>query len=207
MQVKANTYYFSKAEKKQIKKLVDKKYGKISTPIDYDSSYGEEDMGMKDEIYRLTGKLISGSTLERLVGLTGNENAGVRLSTVEAVSDYLGFSNARQFAKHLERAASYPGPRVKKIDLMGLFKKHVINIGFGLEKYISIRNLSADKFEVLESRDTKIRTGDQIVLLQMEIGDELICSDIIRRTNNRSTSLGRYRSGFINPISTISFHK
>ena len=102
MEIKGNTYYFTSAEKNKIKKLIDKKYGKNSSPIDYESTSGDNDIGLEAEIYKTTGEMLSGSTLERLVGLQCKENSGVRKSTIKTVIKYLDFQDSRQFIKHIE---------------------------------------------------------------------------------------------------------
>lgn len=90
---KGNTYYFTPQEKKIIKNLLDKKYGKISSPSDFDSTGGDYDTGVEGHVKACTGKQVSGLTLERVVGLRENEYKGVSITTLQMVAEYLNFDS------------------------------------------------------------------------------------------------------------------
>lgn len=207
MEIKRNTFYFTKIEKNRIKKLIDSKYGKISTPIDYDTTGGDFDIGIEGDFYIKTGEMISGSTLERLVGLTGKENSGVRKGTINTVIKYLDFKGFRQLERYLEHSIQHPCSNLKEFDFNTVFKNHLIKIEFGANKALKTRYLNANKFEVLQSINSKILEGDKIELLQLEVSEELICKNVFRNLNKKTVELGKYKSGENNKVVNISFTK
>lgn len=207
MEIKGNTYYFSKIEKNLIKKLIDKKYGKISTTIDYDTTYGDFDTGLEADVYNTTRNIISGSTLERLVGLTGKESAGARKSTLETVIKYIDFKDIKQLIRHLEYSLQHSDSQLQELDFNSVFKNHLINIELSNNKALITRYLNANKFEILHSNNSKILKGDEVELLQLEVGEELICRNVIRIENKKIFLLGKYSSGDNNKVINISFSK
>lgn len=206
MEIKGNTYYFSKTEKNKIKKLIDKKFGKISTTKDYRKIYDDYDPALVAAIHQVSEK-ISGSSLERLAGLTGSENKGVRKSTLEIVVRYLDFQNIEQFLKHLEYSLLHPDSSNQTFNFNSVFKNHLIEIKFGDNKVLTSRFFSVNKFEILNSSNSKIIAGDIVELSQLEVGEELICRNISRVKNRRTVILGTYNSGQNNKVSQISFVK
>lgn len=207
MEIKSNTYHFTLSEKKKIKKLIDKKYGKISTPIDYETTSGDFDIGLEEDIFKYTRERISGSTLERLVGLTGKEKTGSREITVEIVSKYLGFHNLKQFCKQIEYSISHPEPSSGNLNFKSVFKQHLINIQFGIDKAITTRYLNTNRLEILSSINNKFLKGDSIELSTLEIDEELICTSVSRFVKNEIIQLGSYKSGDNNKITSISLSK
>lgn len=205
MEIKGNTYHFTPAEKRLIKKLIDKKYGKVSTPVDYGTNIN--DTGLEADFYNLTGEMVSGSTLERFVGLTGNEKSGFRKKIVEIVIKYLDFNGITQFNKQLEYSLLHPISKTRFFDLNMVFKMHLINIKLENNKTLITRYLNVNKFEIVESYNSKLLIGDIIELNNLEVNEELVCNNVFRIINNKSTEMGRYKSGDNNKVSNISFSK
>ena len=56
MEKTANSVLLNNSEKKALKKLIDRKYGKLTTSIDFESTGGLHDYGIEAEIIRHTGK-------------------------------------------------------------------------------------------------------------------------------------------------------
>ena len=56
MEKEANSYYFSPSEKAILKSLIDKRYGRITTPVDYAS---EALLPKKDVTTLIEGRIIS----------------------------------------------------------------------------------------------------------------------------------------------------
>ena len=207
MEIKGNTYYFTKPEKNKIKKLIDSKFGKISTPIDYDTTGGHYDLGIEADIYLKTGEKISGSTFERLVGLTGDSKIGVRKSTLEILIKYIDFKDFKQLSRYLEYSINYYNKSEKEIQLDNLYKRHIIKIEYGVNKFIKIRFIASNEFEVIDSRNTKIERSDKLVIVKLEVEEEIICDNVLRKRNKKMISLGGYKSGENNKVSNISFSK
>jgi hypothetical protein len=207
MNKKGNTYYFTLTEKRTIKNLIDKKYGKETTPTDYDSTGGDYDMGVEGHIKECTGKQISGSTMERLVGLREKENKGVSIPTLEVLAEYLNYDNYERFLKFLEH---YTGIRAKssiQLEIADIVKQYSIQVIFPDNKTLCLKYLNENKFEVITSLNSKLQTGDRLEVTQLHLEEELICAKVKRKSNNKFNSLGQYKSGDKNPIKSIELIK
>lgn len=207
MEIKGNTYYFTYKEKSKIKKLIDERYGKITTVIDYETTYGDYDVGVEGEIYSKTGKRISGSTIERLVGLTGDENTGVRNKTLEIICKYLEFNDINQLIAQVEYTLKHPVPKIEKLVYKEVFINHIVKIEFGSNKIINVRYLNNNIFEIVDSINSKLIKGDKINISILEVGEALICKELIRIEKNKTRNLGKYSSGENNHVTSISFSK
>jgi hypothetical protein len=204
MEKAGNSVQLNNSEKETLKKLIDRKYGKLTTSIDFESTGGLHDYGMEADIYIRIGKTLSGSTIERIVGLTKDQR-NIRISSLEILSEYLDFKSADHLLHYIERNSSKKQSEVFSFSLGSFIKSHIIQIIFGENKEISIRYLEENKFEVVLSRNSKLLKGDSIELSQLEIGEELIYKNIrwLKVINNP----GPYRSGDNNRVNAIILGK
>ena len=203
MEIKGSLYKLNKQERKFLKTLIDEKYGKISTPIDYEST-GEYAEGLEYKILQSTGKRISGSTLERLVGLRP-EDRSIRKSTLLIVSKYLRYSSLEALIRKLKLSDN--SNTAKTFEVSEIFKIHLINIEYGKNKAISIRFLADKSFEVVKSRNSKLITKDIIIIDKLEVDYIFECNSVKRMVNAKETELGSYSSNYYNKVSIISFYK
>ena len=203
MEITGSLYKLSKQERQSLKTLIDEKYGKISTPIDYKST-GEYAEGLEYEILQSTGKRISGSTLERLVGLR-TEAGAVRKPTLLIISKYLRYSSLDALIRKLKNGGN--SITVKKFEVSDIFKRHITNIRYGNNKEVSVRFLSDIYFEVVESKNTKFVPKDIIVIDKLEVNHNLECSSVKRIINGETIELGAYSSSFHNNVNTVMFYK
>ena len=206
MQETGASYKFTIAERKVIKELIDKKYGRISTSIDY-QSYGEYNSGVEGDIYTYTNKTISGSTLERLVGLRTKEDRGIRKTTLNIISKYLDFSSIDFFIKKIAYTIKNPNKIITLFELSQVFVKHFTRIEYGTNKEILLRHISLNKFEIIGTRNTKFLLLDIIELQQLEVDLELICRSVERVTKGKYVNLGLYHSSQNNLVRAIGFNK
>lgn len=206
MKNKGNTHYFTDQEKKSIKYLIDKRYGKVTSPADFDST-GDYDMGVEGHVKACTGKQISGSTLERLVGLRKNENKGVLKSTLQIVAEYLNFDCYERMLTFVQHQSTIrPKPEIQ-FHISQFIKEHVIRIQMPLDKLLDIKYLNENQFEVILSKNLKLLKGDIIEIDQLSISDELICDKVKRNHGKKIASLGQYRSGNQNQIISLELIK
>ena len=208
MEKTSRSYIFDKQERKIIKLLIDKMYGRISTAIDYKSE-GDYDIGLEVKILSKTGEFISGSTLERLVGLLPKEiNRGVSFKTLDVISAYLEFKNTKQFLYRVEYLLKNPNKKLRKFRLADIFKIHITKITLENKKELLLRYLPAIKsFEVIGGENIKFIVHDIIELSLLEIGEELMCKKTERIVNKTKKQLGPYKSGSQNMVIDISFIK
>lgn len=203
MEKTGNSVQLNNSEKRILKKLIDRKYGKLTTSIDFESTGGLHDYGIEADIYIRIGKTLSGSTIERIVGLTKDQR-NIRISSLEILSEYLDFKSADNLLQYIERNSIKKQSEVS-FSLGSFIKSHIIKIIFGENKEISIRYLEANKFEVVLSRNSKLLKGDNIEISQLEIGEEIICKNVnrLKEINNP----GPYRSGDNNSVNAIILGK
>ena len=208
MEKTSRSYVFDLQERKIIKQLIDKQYGKISTSIDYKSE-GDYDYGLEAKILAKTQKRISGSTLERLVGLLPKEiNRGISFSKLDTVSNYLEYSNIAQLVNRIIIIKENPSKEIRKFKPANIFKIHITKIKLENNKELSLRYLPAIKsFEVIKSKNLKILTYDIIEISLLEIGHNLECNNVERIIDNSKKKLGLYTSGYNNKVIEISFTK
>lgn len=206
MKKKGNTYYFTQQEKKTLKYLLDKRYGKITSPTDFDST-GDYDTGVEGHVKAFTGKQLSGSTLERLVGLRENENKGVLKATLHIIAEYLGFDGLdRMLASIQQQSASISNPK-KQFSITQLMQQHIIRVHMPSEKLLDIKHLNENQFEVIFSKNLMLLNGDIVEIAQLNINEELICNRVKRNHGKKLASLGQYRSGSQNLIISLELIK
>ena len=203
MKRKGNTFYFTPTEKKIIKNLIDRKYNKTTTPVDYDTN--SDNPTVEKDVRETTGKNVSGSTLERLVGL--RENKGVSVNTIEIVSEYLGFRNLDSLIKYID---FYPNRKNKsgiRFSISDIIKPHLIRIDFSNDKQLAVFFLQDNTFCVEAVLNLLLEPADKLEVRQLTIGEELICDKVIRYSNGTALTLGHYKTGGNNKIQRIEILK
>ena len=206
MEKTGNSVKLNNSEKKVLKKLIDIKYGKVTTAIDFESTGGLSDYGIEADIFSRIGKMLSGSTVERIVGLTRDQR-NIRITSLEILSEYLDFKSVDQLISYIE-SNSYRTQRERvNFDLNTLMKSHILKIVFGDNKEISIRYLETNKFEVVLSKNSKLIKGDSIEINLLELEEELVCGSVCRIKEKKITNLGAYKSGENNKVKSIIFWK
>jgi hypothetical protein len=207
MQQQSNTYYFTVAEKKIIKNLIDTKFGKETSPSDYDSTGGDYDVGLEGHIYQITGERVSGSTLERLTGLRNEKNTGVSLSTLSVVAKYLHFGSLEQLLRILTLKSAASTKNSSQFNVADVLGKYKLCLRFNGEKSLELHHLNVSTFEVIASRNLKLQQGDILEISQARENEELVCSKITRLIKKKPISMGIYKSGCANIIATIDLVK
>ncbi|MDX9848259.1 MAG: hypothetical protein RBT74_14850 [Tenuifilaceae bacterium] len=203
---KGNTYYFTHPVKKTLKYLLDKRYGKITSPADFDST-GDYDTGVEGHVKACTGKLLSGSTLERLVGLRENENKGVLKATLQIVAEYLGFESLDSMLASIQQPSAFRSDPKKQFNISQLIQQYIIRVHMPSEKLLDIKHLNENQFEVIFSKNLMLQNGDIVEIAQLNINDELICNRVKRNHGKKLASLGQYRSGSRNQIISLELIK
>ena len=203
MEKKANSYILSSNEKAILKILIDKRYGKITTPGDYES-LGDYETGVEADVFTSTGDTISGSTLERLVGLR-EESRGVRKTTLEIIAKYLGRQSLDHLISTIANYARSGLKEAKQFSCLDIFKKHVLIIKYGEDKVVHLKYKIDNEFKIINSINGIFKKGDIVIIEQLEIKSELKFSSSRRTINRNKTNLGAYHSGSMNLVNQILF--
>ena len=203
MEKKASSYKLSSSEKAILKKLIDKRYGKITTPVDYES-LGTYETGVEADIFTSTGDTISGSTLERLVGLR-EESRGVRKATLEIISKYLGRHSLDHLISTIANISRNGLKETVWFSYSDIFKKHILIVNYGEDKVLQLKYSIDNKFQIIKSLNGIFRKGDLVIIEQLEIKAELKFSSSLRTVNRIKVNIGAYHSGSMNLVSQILF--
>ncbi len=207
MKMHGNSILFTDAEREELKALIDKKYGKVSNSADYESTGGLHDMGIEGDVYVKTGEMISGSTLERLAGLTSDKRRAGR-TTLSKLAEYLDFSSADTLVRYISRkAVTSKGFGSGDFDFGSLFQKHNLLCMFGGKMEIELKYLAENTVEVIHVQGSVLQEGDKLLLTQLAIDKPLGARQLIRREGTGNHKLGPYTTGFNHPVLHISLKK
>lgn len=189
-----------------MKALIDNKYGKITTSIDYDSTGGLHDHGIEGDVYKQTGEMISGSTLERLAGLTRDQRKA-NMQTVGTVARYLDFSSAGALLEYINRQVITRKHIGNRFSISDMLKEHLLVIRFGENKLIELRHLAENRFEVVRSENSRLQLKSIMELRELECGYQFLAVIMRRNTKSQGNTPDWYSSGLKNKVREISFIK
>jgi hypothetical protein len=178
---------FNDKERAAIKQLIDKRCGIVTTSKHYTSNDGSPSF-VEEDILNKTGIGISGSTLKRLVGLTG-KNYNISQDNLKVVAKYLRFDGVNSF--------------IRRVKVMAQFK-HKTNGGFLIDDCkIVVHFEDNDKYQiVLElingsflkvisvSGFELISPDDELDVEEMKKNKVFKCKDVIRTIDGKGTSMG-----------------
>lgn len=202
MLVSKNYILFDDKQRKALKSLIDKKYGKITTTIDYESTSNIYDLGIEGTIYKETGERISGSTVERIVGLT-SENRKTNIQSIKVIAKYLGFADYEVLLNFLEKSGFDTLSEKRSFDPLIFLRNNSLEIRFKSGNQILIQMLENNMFVVKNQVGTKLHTGDKIEINTLKVNEEFILNYVLRNKNKEIINLGLYKTGYFNPVVEI----
>jgi len=193
----------SSSDKKHLKKLFDQRLASLdkyyknreTTPTDFDDDGAIPGFALQ-KFREVTGGSISGSTLERILGLQGGASKPQRGTLIQLLK-FLNIKTPEDLYAYLNKQRK----RVKKkteqpFSLKVLFEKHDLRIVFDSTGSITIKRYMNDVFIIVVSQNTKFQKKDIITISQLSIDQELLCSDVKRlQDDNQYMDLGGYHSG------------
>lgn len=173
--------YFSRMVDRNIVELgyllreVEQKYGRrVATSTDFES--------LSQSILECTGESLSSSTLKRLWGYV-TYNPIPRIATLDVLSIYVGFKSFRNFcddlaAKDIIESAFFESKYLAVADLV---EGSSVTIGWDPNRLVSLRYLGNFTFEVVDSVNSKLESGDRFELSSIMVGYPLYIPRILRR--------------------------
>lgn len=131
------------------------------------------------DVESVTGEHIGVNTLKRLLGFIDDER-NPRISTLDVIARYLGFENWDVLSIHDDRSNSSFDSSNEEIRVGSLSVGQCIQISYLPDRKIEIQYTGANRFCVLNSVNSKLQAGDQIILTHIVQGYPLLVSEVIR---------------------------
>lgn len=153
---------------------VEKKYGRrVATSTDFES--------LSVVIEHQTGELVSSSTLKRLWGYV-SLNPTPRMSTLDILSRFIGHKDFRHFCRSLTDSnifsSTFFSSRCLVTSDLSIGQKVVI--GWAPDRIVRLRYCGEHNFEVEDSVNSQLKTGDRFELSEIILGYPLFISRILR---------------------------
>lgn len=125
---------------------------------------------IREEIFQTTREWISESTLERLWGYSTRGSHGVSLHTLNLLSLFLGYKDWGDFCEQVKKSGRvesdmFPENVVSSSDLS---VGDELVISWQPDRLCNVKYLGDDRFEVFETQNTKIHSGDTFTCRQFQ---------------------------------------
>ena len=161
-----------------IKKRIEHKYGK-------EIRYSKDCEVLAQMISIETKEKISDTTLLRLFGFTKIKIDNHRLYTLDIIAKFIGFScwNEAINKGNMNDDTSY----IKGIDRVAfnnLEEGQVITISYSKDILLKLKFIGSFMFEVIFSEKSKLKLGDVLNILRLDLTHPLICEKVIRSGKN-----------------------
>lgn len=139
------------------------------------------------DIEATIGEKLAANTIKRLVGVIPYNNTP-RLTTLNIIGRYLGFSSWENFCEGLNYGSSAFGSFYPFIEVCKLKPGARISFKWEPGRKITIRHITACKCEVTRSTNSKLQVGDILFITQLSDGFPFYVKEVIRE----GSSLGSY---------------
>ncbi len=164
-----------KPETTELLRLVERKFGK---PLDSTNDFDEFSLCLKSK------KLgtVSASTLKRLWGYV-NDSHQPRTNTLDILASYLGHAHFQDFCLWLKKSTVYNSSFFSAhiIDVPGnLALGDEVEIGWAPNRYLRLNYRGGVMFEVRESKESKLQTGDCFEAVSFVLGQPLLLAYVLR---------------------------
>lgn len=153
---------------------VEKEYGRrVATSTDFNA--------LELAIQEKTKEVVSYSTLKRLWGYV-SLSPTPRISTLDILSRYVGYSDFKAFCKELSKRATVDSGFFTSefLDVSTLTEGDSVQIGWAPNRLVALKYLGDFKFEVTESANSKLEPGDTFELASIIFGYPLYIPHILR---------------------------
>lgn len=152
---------------------------------DVTTTYGSEKLAR--DISTSTRELLSVNTVKRLTGVLEYDGKP-RDTTFQIIAKYLGFDSARDLKLAVEGNSSDFNMPDSMIDASKILPGKELGLQWRPDRKIRIRSLGNARFEVTDSINSKLETGDILVLTHLGAGFPFRVKEVIRK----GKSLGNF---------------
>jgi hypothetical protein len=131
------------------------------------------------DIESVTGEHIGVNTLKRLLGYIDDEREP-RISTLDVIARYLGFDNWDVLSIYDSRSNSSFESSAEEIRVSDLSTGQCIQISYLPDRQIEIAYLGTNRFRVVKSLNSKLKTDDQLTITHLVQRYPLLVSEVFR---------------------------
>lgn len=142
------------------------------------------------DIEAVTKEHVGVNTLKRLLGFINDEREP-RISTLDIVAHYLGYSNWDVLQQLDSGSNSNFGNTTDTLDLETLQAGRIIQVSYQPNRRVFLEYQGDNRFLVIESVNSKLRKGDLLETAYIVNGYPLLATNVIRNGEN----LGNFTAG------------
>lgn len=142
---------------------------------------------LQKEIESQTGERLSVNTIKRLAGILPYKGS-IRISTVDILARYLGYSSAKELMAIMEGNTSDFKLPPHYLDLSELHTDERVILEWSPNRRIIIRNIKEGRYIVEKAFNSKLKEGDILEVGVVAEGMPFMVRDVIRADR----SLGPY---------------
>ncbi|MGB3948566.1 MAG: hypothetical protein WBM13_11320 [Bacteroidia bacterium] len=160
--------------------------------------YPKDCEGLAAEITCVCNERVSASTLKRLYGFAKGANEP-RLSTLDIIANYLGCNNWDDLLKKHCNIELSEYNTIEELQVSKLKTGDKIEFKYEPNRVVIANYKGKNTFEVISSKNSKLRQGDYFKTHHFVLNHPLIVYDVLRGTNE----LGQYKAGNVSGITSI----
>lgn len=172
----------------QLKLAVEGTFGRTpGSPSDFDN--------LSYQILSYTNDKLGVSTLKRFWGYVKSTHRPT-YTTLSVLARYAGYRDWDSFCAQFQNDQDSGFSTARLLIAANLNLKSVVHAEWNPEKSISIRKIEQpDKFEVIESKNIKLMTGDTLNINILNIGEKFIATGCFRNGTDMGTYIGARKDG------------
>ena len=142
------------------------------------------------DIESVTGEHIGMNTMKRLLGFIADERTP-RTSTLDVIARYLGYDNWDTLRLADENSSNSSFDDRDEYLACYMEKGQRLLISYPPNRSLTIEHLDSNRFQVVESENSKLLAGDQLTLTHVVRGYPLLVAEVNRNGQN----LGAFTAG------------
>jgi len=138
------------------------------------------------------------NTMKRLLGFISDERSP-RLSTLNVLAHYLGFESWHQLVETADEGNSEFDVQVDELRSRDLYENQHVFISYLPNRELTLVYLGDERFEVVNSLNSKLHVGDIVTISHFILHYPLIVSQVIRDDH----TLGNFTAGKLSGLTDI----
>lgn len=174
-----------------LREAVEKTVGrKMKTPTDFDH--------LATHLFEATKVCVSAMTLKRFWGYLGEKNMRQpRLSTLNALAQYVGYTDWMTYYKHSSAAGEVESDFLKNNSLAtnSLVKGALIRLMWHPDRVVTIRHEGYEVFTVMESVNSKLSEGDTFRCGLIVEGEPMHLSGLVHEGSKQTSYVCGRKNG------------